>query len=71
MADKPGQVSVPLPPGMAQDEFLKLFKTFQNARIVGKQKDTAFRATLAKMKDLHAAEWDRIYAEEYTKAGGV
>lgn len=71
MPDGKGTVSVPLPANMTEDEFLKLFGTFQKARITGKQKDTATRATMKKITTAHQAEYDRIYAEEYAKAGGT
>lgn len=70
MADPKQQISVPLPPGMSQEEFLKLFGTFQKQRVEGKRKDTAFRATLSRIKTAHEAEWDRIFQEELAKASG-
>lgn len=66
-----GTVSIPLPAGMSEEEFLKLFGTFQKARITGKQKDTATRAAMKRIVAAHQPEYDRFYAEEYTKAGGA
>lgn len=64
-------VQVPLPPGMSQDEFLKLFNTFQKARVTGKARDTATRASVKTLITRHQAEYDALYAEEYAKAGGT
>lgn len=71
MPEDKGTVSVPLPPGMDAATFLKLFGTFQKARITGKQKDTATRASVKRLIDAHSPEYDRIYAEEYATAGGA
>lgn len=70
MADPKQQVSVPLPPNMSQEEFLKLFGTFQKQRVEGKRKDQAFRATLSRIKANHSDEWDSIYQEELGRASG-
>ena len=68
---KEESVSIPLPAGMTKEEFLKLFSTFQKARVTGKQRDTAIRAATKRLIAAHQPEYDRYYNEEYAKAGGV
>ena len=62
------KVSIPLPEGMTKEEFLKLFQTFQKARVTGKVKDTATRASIKRLIENHQAEYNSIYGEEYSKA---
>ena len=68
---KEGQVTLPLPPGMSEEDFLKLFGTFQKQRVTGKAKDTATRTAVKKLITAHQAEYDRYYNDEYAKSGGV
>ena len=71
MADKPGQVSINLPPGMTADDFQKAFATFQKARVAGKVRDTATRSAMKRLITAHQREYDGFYDEEYAKAGGT
>lgn len=64
-------VSIPLPEGMSETDFMKLFTTFQKSRVIGKQRDTATRAAMKRLIDGHKPEYDRLYNEEYAKVGGV
>lgn len=68
---KEGQVTLPVPPGMTEEQFLKLFQTFQSQRITGKAKGTATSAAHKRLIEAHQAEYDRYYKEEYAKAGGA
>jgi len=68
---KEAQVTFPLPPGMSEEDFRKLFATFQKLRITGKARDTAARTAMKKLITLHQVEYDGYYKDEYAKAGGV
>jgi hypothetical protein len=65
------ELGVPVPPGMNAEQVKKLWQTFLKQRVAGKQKDNAYRATVKRMKELHPAEWDKIYNEELAKQSGA
>jgi len=69
MAEVEKKVAVPLPPGMSEAEFVKIFSTFTKARIAGKQRDAATRAAHKRLIAAHEAEYNKYYAEEFKKQG--
>lgn len=59
---------VELPENMTEEEFKKLFGTWQKQRVEGQTKGKATNAALKRLKAAHEADYNRFYEEELKKA---
>lgn len=54
------EVKIPLPEGMSQEDFLKLFNTFQKQRVATGARDKAVRSATKDLITAHKAEYEKI-----------
>lgn len=57
------KVSIQLPPGMSEAQFMKAFETFQNARITATIRDKAVRASIKELIENHRPEYENLVAK--------
>jgi hypothetical protein len=62
------EVKIPLPEGMSQEDFLKLFNTFQKQRVATGARDKAVRSATKDLIALHKPEYEKIL-EKYLPKG--
>jgi len=62
------KAEVTLPEGMTQEEFTKLFGTWNKNRVEGQFKGKATTKAIARLKAAHEPEYKKLYDEEYAKA---
>lgn len=64
-----GQVTVDLPPGMSQEQYLKMFATFRKNTERGEKIGTAEGIALKRLIVAHKDEYLDFRKEEWTKVG--
>jgi hypothetical protein len=62
-------VTIPLPPGMTEEEYLKLFGTFEKVHIKGKAIGRAEGRAVRRLLNAHKDELLALRKEEWKKEG--
>jgi len=62
-------VEVQLPPGMSQEQYLKLTSTFLTSHVQGKKRDQAIQKAVKALKAKYPTEWKTLLGVELKKEG--